>query len=54
MPACLERRRDVFHAERFDAEERTKSEPLVFRHRPQQYDAHARSVTYARAGELVI
>jgi hypothetical protein len=45
MPARLERRSDVFHPERLDAEERPETEPLVLGHRTQQQDAHARSVT---------
>jgi hypothetical protein len=37
----FERGRDVFHAERFDAEERTEAEPLVRRDGAKQQNIHA-------------
>jgi hypothetical protein len=40
MPLRFERRRDVLHAERLDAEERTEAETLIRRHRTQQKDSH--------------
>ena len=40
MTARLERRRDVFHAERLDAEERSEAEPLVRGDRAQKQDVH--------------
>ena len=40
MAARLERRRDVFHAERLDAEERAEPEALVAGHGTQQQDVH--------------
>ena len=40
VPSRFERRGDVFHAERLDAEERPEAEAFVPRHRPQQQDVH--------------
>ena len=40
VAARLERGRDVFHAERLDAEERTEAEALVGGHGTKQQDVH--------------
>ena len=40
MPARLERRRDVLHAERLDSKERTEAKTVVRRHGTQQQNAH--------------
>ena len=42
VPARFERRRDVLHAERLDAEKGAKAEALVARHGPQQENLHRR------------
>ena len=42
MAARFERGRDVLHAERFDAEERTEAEAFVARDGTQQEDVHDR------------
>jgi hypothetical protein len=41
MAARLERRCDIFHSERFDSEEGTKTEAIVSRNRPKEEDVHA-------------
>ena len=43
VAARFERGRDVFHAERLDAEKRAEAEPLVARNGTQQQDVHVRS-----------
>ena len=42
VPARLERGGDVFHAERFDAEERSETEALVSGNGTKQQDSHGR------------
>ena len=43
MPARFERGRDVLHAERLDAKERSEAEAFVRRHGPQQQNVHVSS-----------
>ena len=42
VAARFERGRDVFHAERLDAEKRAEAEPLVARNGAEQQDVHVR------------